>query len=235
MKSAFPIFKIFPRPATAEGKAWLVTFTDLICLMLTFFVMLYSMSEPDPARYQKALGVVPGDSSGGIGAKRAEAAFTAESLNRDKAADLGYLRRVFENLLPGNAALADIRMWREPGGLVLSLPGDLLFAPGQADLAGAGREALFVMAGVAGNLGNALEVVGHADATPAGSHWPSNWELSLARAQAVADAMRAAGYLRPITTRGHGDARAGEVGGGADQNALARRVELVVRDHGDAR
>jgi chemotaxis protein MotB len=235
MKSAFSPLKLFPNPATTEGKAWLVTFTDLICLMLTFFVMLYSMSEPDPARYQKALGVVPGDSQGGMGAKQPSAAFTAESMDREKAADLGYLRRVFENLLPGNPALADLRMWREPGGLVLSLPGDLLFAPGQADLAGAGREAIFVMAGVAGNLGNALEVVGHADATPSGSHWPSNWELSLARAQAVADALRAAGYLRPITTRGHGDARAAEVGVGADQNALARRVELVVRDHGAAR
>jgi chemotaxis protein MotB len=235
MKSAFPLLRLLPNQATIEGKAWLVTFTDLICLMLTFFVMLYSMSEPDPARYQKALGVVPGDSRGDIGAKSPAAAFTAENLNRDKATDLGYLRRVFENLLPGNQALADIRMWREPGGLVLSLPGDLLFAPGQADLAGAGREAIFVMAGVAGNLGNALEVVGHADATPAGSHWPSNWELSLARAQAVADALRAAGYLRPITARGHGDARAAKMEGGGDQNALDRRVELVVRDHGDAR
>lgn len=235
MKPGLPLLKLFPAPQTASGKAWLVTFTDLVCLLLTFFVMLYSMSEPDPARYQRALGVVPGQGSGGTGAPPPKAVFTAESLNREKAADLGYLRRVFENLLPGNPALADLRMERRPEGLALSLPADLLFAPGEAQLSENGRAALFVMAGVADNLGNALDVAGHADATPAGSHWPSNWELSLARAQAVAAALHQAGYLRPITMRGHGDGRAGEVAATPEGNALARRVELVIRDHGGPR
>jgi chemotaxis protein MotB len=234
MKAGLPLLKLFPAPQTASGKAWLVTFTDLVCLLLTFFVMLYSMSEPDPARYQRALGVVSGHGSGGSGAPPPSAAFTAESLNREKAADLGYLRRVFENLLPDNPALADLHMMRRPEGLVLSLPADLLFAPGQATLSESGRAALFVMAGVADNLGNALDVAGHADATPSGSQWPSNWELSLARAQAVAAALHQAGYLRPITMRGHGDGRAGEVAATPDRNALARRVELVIRDHGEA-
>lgn len=217
----------FAAPATPAGKAWLVTFTDLICLLLTFFVMLYAMSDPDPARYKALAAGVPGAKPEQVGEERPEAAFSAASLDRGKAIDLGYLGRVFESQMARNPELADVRINRIDGTLILSLPSDLLFEPGDATLSEGGRKALFVMGGVAANIGNAVDVVGHADASPTGRRWTSNWELSLARAQAVADALRGAGYLRDITVRGHGD---GQSGGAV--KAEARRVDLVVREHG---
>lgn len=220
--------RLLPATTTEAGRAWMVTFTDLICLMLTFFVMLYAMSEPDPARYQALVAGTPGMSDAGGGAQPAGAALTATALDRGRAADLGYLGRIFENLLADNPELASVTIEKREQGLVLALPSELLFAPGDATLSPAGRQAMFVMGGVAANIGNALDVVGHADSTPAGSRWPSNWELSLARAQAVAQALRDAGYLRDITVRGHGDG----LSASAADNARARRVELVVRDHG---
>ncbi|MFV3073074.1 OmpA/MotB family protein [Niveispirillum fermenti] len=222
-----PALFSFAAPDTVAGRAWLVTFTDLICLLLTFFVMLYAMSEPDPARYQALAAGVPGATPAQEGEERPEAAFSAASLDRGKAIDLGYLGRVFESQMAGNPELADVRIDRIDGSLVLSMPADLLFAPGDATLSARGRQAMFVMGGVAANIGNAVDVVGHADALPAGSRWPSNWELSLARAQSVAEALRAAGYLRDITVRGHGDGRSG-----GRVSPQARRVDLVVREHG---
>ena len=217
----------FASPATPSGKAWLVTFTDLICLLLTFFVMLYAMSEPDPARYTALTAGIPGADPVQLGDQRPEAAFAAESLDRGKAIELGYLGRVFESQMSANPELADMRISRVDGTLVLSMPSDLLFAPGDAALSAGGQRILFLMGGVAANIGNALDVVGHADASPAGLRWTSNWELSLARAQTVANALRAAGYLRDITVRGHGD---GQSGGQVKEEA--RRVDLVVREHG---
>lgn len=217
----------FAAPATPAGKAWLVTFTDLICLLLTFFVMLYAMSDPDPARYKALAAGVPGAKPEQVGDERPEAAFSAASLDRAKAIDLGYLGRVFESQMARNPELADVRINRIDGTLILSLPSDLLFEPGDATLSEGGRKALFVMGGVAANIGNAVDVVGHADASPTGRRWTSNWELSLARAQAVADALREAGYLRDITVRGHGDGQSG-----GEVKAAARRVDLVVREHG---
>ncbi|OYQ32873.1 hypothetical protein CHU95_19245 [Niveispirillum lacus] len=218
----------FATPATPSAKAWLVTFSDLICLLLTFFVMLYAMSEPDPARYKALAAGVPGADPMQVGEQRAEAAFSAASLDRGKAIDLGYLGRVFESQMAANPELADMRIARIDGSLVLSMPSDLLFAPGDAALSAGGKRILFLMGGVAANIGNALDVVGHADASPAGARWTSNWELSLARAQSVADALREAGYLRDITLRGHGDGQSGGM-----VRAEARRVDLVVREHGD--
>lgn len=219
----------FASPAAPSGKAWLVTFSDLICLLLTFFVMLYAMSEPDPARYRALAAGVPGADPAQVGEQRPEAAFSAASLDRGKAIELGYLGRVFESQMAANPELADMRIARIDGTLILSMPSDLLFAPGEAALSDGGRRILFLMGGVAANIGNALDVVGHADASPSGARWPSNWELSLARAQVVADALREAGYLRDITVRGHGDGQSG-----GQVKAEARRVDLVVREHGGA-
>jgi len=221
-----PMFGFADRQ-TPAGKAWLLTFTDLICLLLTFFVMLYAMSEPDPARYKALAAGVPGARPQQEGDQRPETSFSAASLDRGKAIDLGYLGRIFESQMAANPELADVRIQRIDGNLVLSMPGDLLFAPGDANLSAEGRRALFIMGGVAANIGNAVDVVGHADASPTTRNWASNWELSLARAQSVADALREAGYLRDITIRGHGD---GQAQGRVD--AEARRVDLVVREHG---
>lgn len=217
----------FASPQTPAGKAWLVTFSDLICLLLTFFVMLYAMSEPDPARYKALAAGAPGARPEQTGEERPEAAFSAASLDRGKAIDIGYLGRVFESQMAKNPELADIRIDRVDGTLILSLPADLLFASGEATLSEGGKRALFVMGGVAANIGNAMDVVGHADASPVTHRYPSNWELSLARAQTVADTLRQSGYLREITVRGHGD---GQSGGRVDPSA--RRVDLVVREHG---
>lgn len=217
----------FATPQTPAGKAWLVTFSDLICLLLTFFVMLYAMSEPDPARYRALAAGAPGAKLEQVGEERPEAAFSAASVDRGKAIDIGYLGRVFESQMAKNPELADIRIARVDETLILSLPTDLLFAPGEATLSEGGKRALFVMGGVAANIGNAVDVVGHADASPVTHRYPSNWELSLARAQTVADMLHQAGYLKEITVRGHGD---GQSGGRIDPTA--RRVDLVVREHG---
>lgn len=224
-----------PGGGGAAGRAWLVTFTDLICLLLAFFVMLYAMSEPDPVRYAAFAQSLPGTAAPRAdGAEAPRAALTADGLAREYAIDLGYLGRVFESQLSAQADLARIRLTRHEDALVLALPSDLIFAPGGTDLSPAGKRALFVLGGVAANLKNAVDVVGHADPTPAGSAWPSNWELSLARAQVVAQGLKQAGYQRDITVRGQGDGRFADVAPWlpqADRLALARRVDLIVRDH----
>ncbi|MSO98056.1 MAG: hypothetical protein EXR11_07550 [Rhodospirillaceae bacterium] len=43
---------LLPRMADHAGaRAWLITFVDIILLLLTFFVLMYAMARPDPARY----------------------------------------------------------------------------------------------------------------------------------------------------------------------------------------
>src|SRR3546814_6395339 len=62
---------------------------------------------------------------------------------------------------------------------VVSLPSDLLFLPGKAELQPAAREALFRMGGVIATVGNRIDVHGHTDPDPhPDSAYPSKWALS---------------------------------------------------------
>lgn len=240
MSPARLIYAAVPGGASPAGKAWLVTFTDLVCLMLTFFVMLFAMSEPDTTRLKAMAG--GGDAPlRRDGAEQPLQPLSAEGADKAKAIDLGYLGRVLDEQMRGDPALAGVVVARRDRDLVLVMPADLLFAPGSAEIAEAGRDVLFALGGVVRNLGNAVEVVGFGDpAEPVGAV-KSTWELSLSRAGAVAASLRAAGYLRDMTIRGHADGRnmagAADIDAGSveDQARFARRVDVVIRDFGGAR
>ena len=80
-------------------------------------------------------------------------------------------------------------------------------------------------------IGNRLAVEGHADpgAVQQGGAYVSNWELSLARALAVADVLVSTGLDRPVTCYGLADSRYDELGeiAESDRRVVARRVDLV--------
>ncbi len=80
------------------------------------------------------------------------------------------------------------------------------------------------------NVGNQIGVNGYTDSTRPGAAHASNWELSLARAITVANALKRAGYDEDIVAYGYADSRLAQL---ADlpveqRAALARRVEIVI-------
>lgn len=218
------------RPRRAPGgRIWLISFTDFVCMTLAFFVMLYGMTDPNTQRVQAlrtALGLPvppPGNAN----------------LDRGQAADLGYLARVLETQLAADPALAGITLGRDGDQLVATLPTQVLFTPGSADISDGGRAVLFALGGLIANLRNAVDVVGHADPMPVAAGagpYASNWELALARGRAVAAALRQAGYAPAITVRGQADPYEGATGTADDQDRRARRrVDVVIRTHGVGR
>jgi chemotaxis protein MotB len=122
--------------------------------------------------------------------------------------------------------------------MVLALPAGLLFEPGGADIAAAARPALADLAGMLGNIGNAIAVEGHSDPTIADDgSTRSDRAISIERAIAVAAALRAAGYPREVKTAGFGSSRFAELAGVEPRErryALARRVDIVVRPYREA-
>lgn len=120
----------------------------------------------------------------------------------------------------------------EGRGLVVTIVTDrVLFADGSADIQGTGMEVLDVVAAALRNTDNSIAVEGHTDSRPISTaRFPSNWELSTARATSVlrymvdhkgfdADRISAAGYAdtRPVASN---DTPEG--------TARNRRVEIVV-------
>ncbi|MDG3441294.1 OmpA/MotB family protein [Nitrospirillum amazonense] len=220
----------------APKRIWLISFTDFVCLMLSFFVMLYGMTAPDARRdqvLQAIFGGSPAEQHGN------------GNLDRGKATDLGYLARVMERQLSSDPALAAVRVIHAGDRLVAALPEEALFAPGATTLSSAGSAILFALGGVVSNVANAVEVVGHTDLNSIGpgsnapgaianAAYPSTWELSLARGRTIALALARAGYAEPITVRGQAGGAGPAAPGAAtdaDRATADRRIDIVIREY----
>ena len=217
-----------------NSQAWMLTFTDLTALMLTFFVLLFSMSAIKDSDWQNLVDSLSPqlDRVQQVTIALPQHEKSAEEVERTPGSDLDYLTAVLKEQMAANPELAEVRVAREGARLVISVPGDLLFAPGSTELGEAGGKAAFTLAGVLRSLRNVIEIAGHADPTPPGrGSYPSNWELSLARAAVMSDMLKGVGYRGDILVRGYGHARYAEIDSaldGAERMARARRVDIIV-------
>jgi flagellar motor protein MotB len=115
------------------------------------------------------------------------------------------------------------------GTVTVTLPGDVLFAPGRADLQPAARTSLEKVASVLQRnyAGRPLRIEGHTDADPikrSAQDWTDNLDLSLGRAAAVSRYLEANGVdPKRVTTSGFGSFRPR----GTDKKRN-RRVDIVV-------
>ncbi len=132
-------------------------------------------------------------------------------------------------------AKKDAALKKCDGGLNLSLLGRVLFESGKADLTPAGRKLLdTVVKNLSDLTDRKIKVVGHTDnvpISPENKHiFPSNWELSTARAAAVVHYLQAGTRIDPANLEAVGRSyyepvASNETAEGRDQN---RRVEIIV-------
>lgn len=224
--------------AEAEARrTWIVSFADLLSLLLTFMVMLFAMSAVDPPA-----PAAPGTDTlaatvdwPGLQAPEAAARYGIDGLQSVPALDLDYLAEVLRTTLAREPLLGSARIERHDERLVLSLPEVLLFEPGATSgaptVSAAATAALGrltpVLHGIANRL--AIDAYGDMDGIGAVGVAAAGWEPSLARALAVAHALAGAGLDRPIACYarvGSGYNRPGETVEN-ERYAGARRVDLV--------
>lgn len=169
-------------------------------------------------------------------AERAEQALAREeqaliAAQREQATLEGVKERITQAAVREGLAEA-VGFRNDPRGLIVTVVADrVLFHPGSATVQPEGARVLGLVADAVAGLDNAIAVEGHTDSRPiATARFPSNWELSTARATNVlrtlvdrhglsADRVAAAGYAdtRPVADNASGEGRASN-----------RRVELVV-------
>ena len=221
-----------------SSQAWLVTFTDLVALMLTFFVMLFAMSKIEHRQWQNLTDALAQDLDA---VREVPAALVSEQLGIEgvralAGTDLDYLAALLNQNMAADPRLREGVLGRLDDRLVIALPGDLLFASGSSALADSGREAVAVLGSLLRRLDNRIEVAGHADPRRPVGGYASNWDLSLTRALRVADVLAQAGYRGTILASGFGDSRFARLSQSlapARRLELARRVELIVHAHAE--
>lgn len=219
---------------------WLVTFGDCIALMLTFFVLLYAMSTPSQEEWERMTASMTQE-FGEYFTKKWNAGFQ-DTINIDvidnaQALNLNYVRALIAELMKRDERLSDLYITQQKERLIVSLPSDLLFDTGDAEIQRAGKRAVFVLGDVLSRMKNKIEVVGHADPRAVSGQYQSNWHLSLARAASVAAVLQDVGYRRDIKIRGLSDALYAELPEDLEAEKrlqLSRRVDIVIM-RGDGR
>ena len=219
------------------GSIWLISFTDVMALMLTFFVLLFAMSNPKKGDWEKFTQNVQENFNRHEGKqdnRGAEDAINIAKIDFNQALDLRYLKALIDNLIEKEPSLRIAKVIDNGSSLIVALPSDLLFDPGQATVKSQANQALFTLAGALRRIKNRIEVVGHTDPRPVTNRqFESNWELSLTRAANVAAVLENVGYEKPITVRGYASARfqdMPETVPMAERLDLSRRVDVVIME-----
>lgn len=216
-------------------QGWMVTFADLLALLLTFFVLIFSMNA---VQYEdwKAIVEALSDELNPIRAQVSEEELQGPEATKTfdpYAISLTYLNTILDEKIADDPLLGGVSVHRLSDRLIISLPTEDFFAEDAAHLTPESAMALRKIAYSLGQIKNQISVAGHTDLAPAGPGHISNWELSLTRALAVADTLKAAGYRRHIAAFGMADSRFDDLDPNLElgrRYALAARVDIVVAD-----
>lgn len=210
-----------PPVAREPGPArpWLITIVDLMTILLTFFVLLFSMSKIDMVRFMPVARSYGEAFAGGLPEDAAPRLPEVATVPGD---NLSYLEAVLRPAFTRRTSLADVQFHATAQYLILSWPatasGDGLFDGDSPGFSDAARRRVFDLGGVLNNLHNRIAVVGQAVGDPD----EASWRLAITRANAVADAIAGAGYDREITVLG----RSAPPGAVADQIQILIMPEL---------
>ena len=206
-------------PVTAgEGDdGWLTSYLDVLTLLITLFVLLLSLSPP----------------GGGEGADTAFMRSASAVSSLPLASLATGIQPHHDGLQPEYAGLnipgVSVSQGRE--GVTLRIDTSLLFPSGQAVLTPQGRGVIESLMDVLARFDGQISVEGHTDSVPISTaRFPSNWELSSARAIAVVRHLERQGFnISRMRAVGYADTQPMEPNATADGRAANRRVELLLR------
>ena len=231
-----PLFMV-AAPDTSKPKEdppWMVSFIDTLSLLLTFFVLLFSMSTLEKSVWEEVVNtfdsVFEDVDNAGVTAKPLDEA--VPEILRKRAINLDYLGRILATQLAHNGLGDAVRIQYLEDRVVISLPSDLLFNPSSATLSPDATTPLMIVSGILRNVKNKIEIYGHTDPNPLrGGDFTSNWELSLARAQAMAHRLNDLGLRRRVSVLGFADTKFPDLVNSlteSEKYSLSRRVDIVI-------
>ncbi|WP_040379121.1 flagellar motor protein MotB [Dethiobacter alkaliphilus] len=222
-----------------EGGApeWMTTYSDMVTLLLAFFVLLFSYSVIDVIKFQQIMSSIQVSFLGQDGIME-----SSLDPSRGEMIELAVDHK-FEDVLmtylevkshlqeEGLANIIDVRI--EDRGVVLEIQDRLLFDTGRAEIRPEARELLVKVAGILANVPNQIIVEGHTDNVPIQTaQYPSNWELSVDRAVRVVRYLSERQDIDPerFLATGYGEFQPVASNETVQGRAKNRRVNIVISE-----
>jgi chemotaxis protein MotB len=192
---------------------WLITYSDMVTLLLSFFLLMYSFSVLTEDRQQQLVDELRTVAENKIRVERPRE--DLEQAAREIAAQFKKEETFVENT---------------ETEVTVGLSSEVTFASGDDALSPAGRDALVKAGTILAKLPNAVRIEGHTDAVPVrGGRFSSNWHLSAARAQSVVRLLVANGVdARRMQVVGFGDVRPRAGNDTTEGRAQNRRIEIKI-------
>jgi chemotaxis protein MotB len=231
---------------------WLLTYADLLTLLLGFFVIMYSMSRIDAKRFGKMTEGLHGVFHGGQSVLNKDAEQDDMGAGVLKIGKLKMIQQRIKRLSnyvgrenvsltggpPGSGSTANgseaidkISAEINERGLVIHILESALFESASSELLPSARDLLDKVAAELSGLPNHIRIEGHTDSRPISTYrFPSNWELSAARASSVVRYFIEKHNMPPdrISALGFGEHRPLASNSTARGMAQNRRVDIVV-------
>ncbi len=242
-------------------ERWLITYADMITLLLALFMMLYALSVLDLRKFEsfreafadeksgtQAQGLpedhnpaegdpsveIPGVPSSIVVASTVAVGDPPTADSPPKATTEQAVSDLEQQLRDAvaKAGLADkVSVERDDRGVIVFVTDGVLFNSGGATLLPDGQHLIDGLVPVLAGVGNQLDVQGHTDDRPINSAaFPSNWELSTARATSVLRSLIAQPGISVtrIGASGFADTRPRQPNDTPAGRSANRRVEIVV-------
>lgn len=219
----------------AEGhnnsERWLLTYSDLITLLMIFFVVMYSISILDLKKFQSVASSL---SQVLAGKEPTILEQPGPSITPGKSGEelkMEEIKQQLEEYAKENGLEASVTIYQEERGLVISLNDTVLFVKGKAGLTPQAQQVVAKVGGMLREISNQVRIEGHTDNLPINTpDFPSNWELSTARATNVLRFLLENSHLAPerLSAAGYGEYRPIAANNNEINRAKNRRVDIVI-------
>ncbi|RDY24539.1 chemotaxis protein MotB [Romboutsia maritimum] len=205
-------------------EAWITTYSDTITLLLTFFILLYSMAEVDKEKMQQVSDAMQTQMVGEVNVK-------GDKPIKEPISDYDALVDKVNKSVKSNNLTDVVKVRQEEKGVVLQLDESILFDPGMADLKENSKAVLNSINVLLTDMKNDILVEGHTDNVPMHTEkYGSNWELSTARAVSVIRYFIEGKGLDPakFTAKGYGEYKPLVENTTPENKAINRRVDILI-------
>ena len=224
-------------------ERWLITYSDLITLLLAFFIMMYTFSKQDAQKYQevshqlKAIfsghSIIPGG-TGSLTTPGFSGVVRTGTMSAEEVA------RELENEVKAMAASTGhnqkISVFRDERGVVIRIMDKAFFDEGKAELRETAKAALVKIVPIMVNSNRPIRIEGHTDDVPIRTNeFRSNWELSVRRATEVVRYLIETHNFPPqkISASGYAEYQPVAPNDTLEHRASNRRIEIILIQPGE--
>lgn len=220
-------------------ERWLITYADMITLLMVFFIVMYSMANTDLKKFAEVarslaagfnLGI--GTSAGAlIGTNSGGGAATFFKRLPAKQRDFALMTAELSAFASEAGMLGEISVNMTMEGIIISLSNALLFEPGSAELRPESAQTLHKVAEVLNTTDHPVRIEGHTDNIPTNNPlYPTNWELSVARAVSIVRYLIEKENVSPtrLSAAGFAEFKPKVANDSRANRAINRRADIVI-------